>query len=118
MQAVETRVTGERLDQLIRWHGTDETQLPHPDTLKNLSRDTVAALRELEAARETIRQLRAAMGRAFCATNFTRVHAILLDALGPPPDESDGELPPLYSLTAVRAEPQLANGPLSASARS
>jgi hypothetical protein len=117
MQAVETRVTGERVDQLIRWHGTDETQLPHPDTLKNLSRDTVAALRELETARETIRQLRRAMGRAFCATNFTQVHAILLDALGPPPDEGDDELPPLSPSTAVRAQLEQAADRLPVSAR-
>jgi hypothetical protein len=76
-----------RLDQLMRWHGTDETNLPPASTLQNLSRDTVAALRELQQARATIKALRAAMGEAFWATDFRDVHAILLAALGPPPGE-------------------------------
>jgi hypothetical protein len=76
-----------RIDQLMRWHGTDETNLPPADTLLHLSRDTLAALQELRAARAQIASLRAAMGRAFWATDFRRVHGILLEALGPPPDD-------------------------------
>jgi hypothetical protein len=76
-----------RLEHMMRWHGSDETNLPPADTLKNLSRDTVAALGELREARATIAELRAAMGRAFWATDFKTLHAILLRALGPPPDE-------------------------------
>jgi hypothetical protein len=75
-----------RLDQLMRWHGTDETNLPPAHTLQNLSRDTIAALHQLKEARETIEQLRAAMGQAFWATDFRTLHAVLLEALGPPPD--------------------------------
>jgi hypothetical protein len=75
-----------RLDQLMRWHGTDENNLPPAHTLQNLSRDTIAALTQLKEARETIEQLRAAMGQAFWATDFRTLHAILLEALGPPPD--------------------------------
>ncbi len=96
------RIDDIRLDQLMRWHGTDETNLPPAHTLQNLSRDTVAALAELREARQTIAELRearqtiarlrAAMGRAFLATRFPEVHAILLDALGPPP-EDDGAPP-------------------------
>ena len=106
------RIDDIRLDQLMRWHGTDESNLPPAHTLQNLSRDTVAALAELREARrtieqlrearqtiaqlrearQTIAQLRAAMGRAFLATRFPEVHAILLDALGPPPDD-DGAPP-------------------------
>jgi hypothetical protein len=78
-----------RLDQLMRWHGTDENNLPPAHTLQNLSRDTVAALEELRRARETIARLRAAMGRAFWATDFAQMHAILLEALGPPPPDED-----------------------------
>lgn len=74
-----------RIDQLMRWHGTDETNLPPADTLRHLSRDTVVALHELREARATIAALRAAMGCAFWATEFREVHAILLEALGPPP---------------------------------
>jgi hypothetical protein len=80
------RIDDERLYQLMRWHGTDETNLPPASTLQNLSRDTIAALGQLQEARETIRQLRAAMGMAFWATEFRDVHAILLEALGPPPE--------------------------------
>jgi hypothetical protein len=76
-----------RLDQMMRWHGTDETHLPPADSLKNLSRDTVAALAELRAARAQIADLRAAMGEAFWATTFRSVHEILLTALGPPPTD-------------------------------
>jgi hypothetical protein len=76
-----------RLDHMMRWHGTDETNLPPADTLKNLSRDTVAALAELRAARAQIAGLRAAMGEAFWATTFRSVHEILLTALGPPPED-------------------------------
>ena len=79
-------VNDTRIDELMRWHGTDETNLPAAETLKHLSRDTLAALRELREARTTIATLRAAMGRAFWAREFTEVHAILLEALGPPPE--------------------------------
>lgn len=78
-----------RLDQMIRWHGTDETRLPPADTLKHLSRDTVAAIGELREARLQIAELRAAMGRAFWERDFRTLHEILLVALGPPPE--DGE---------------------------
>jgi hypothetical protein len=76
-----------RLEELMRWHGTDESNLPPAHTLQNLSRDTVMAIAELQHARETIAQLRSAMGRAFWATEFRDVHAILLEALGPPPND-------------------------------
>jgi hypothetical protein len=81
------RIDDVRLDQLVRWHGKDEVSLPPAHTLQNLSRDTIAALEELKQARETLAGLRAAMGRAFWATEFRDVHAILLAALGPPPDD-------------------------------
>jgi hypothetical protein len=86
-EALTIRIDDVRLDQLMRWHGTDEVHLPPAHTLQNLSRDTIAALEELKQARETITGLRAAMGRAFWATEFRDVHAILLGALGPPPDD-------------------------------
>jgi hypothetical protein len=80
-------IDNERLDQLMRWHGTDEANLPPAHTLQNLSRDTIAALHQLKEARQTIEQLRAAMGQAFWATDFRVLHALLLEALGPPPGE-------------------------------
>ena len=87
------RIDEDRLEQLMLWHGTDETSLPPANTLQNLSRDTITALHELREARETIGQLRAAMGRAFWATEFRDLHAILLEALGPPPDAESGHDP-------------------------
>jgi hypothetical protein len=86
----DLRIDDQRLDQLMRWHGTDETHLPPAHTLQNLSRDTIAALNELREAREAIEQLRAAMGRAFWATEFRTLHTILLEALGPPPEDDPG----------------------------
>ena len=80
-------LTDLRLQQMMRWHGTDETNLPPADTLKNLGRDTIAALEELREARATIAELRAAMGQAFWVTDFRTLHSILLSALGPPPEE-------------------------------
>ena len=89
MAPEEIHIDDDRLDQLMRWHGTDESNLPPAHTLQNLSRDTIAALAQLREARATIDQLRAAMGRAFWATEFRDVHAILLEALGPPPEGGD-----------------------------
>jgi len=85
--AQEVEITPKRLDELILWHGTDESALPAAHTLQNLSRDTVAALEEFARTRATIAQLRAAMGRAFWAADRRELNAILLEALGPPPEE-------------------------------
>ncbi len=82
---LDVEITARRLDELMRWHGTDESNLPPAHTLQNLSRDTVAALKELQRSREGIERLRAAMGRAFWAEDSSELHAILLGALGPPP---------------------------------
>jgi hypothetical protein len=101
----------------MRWHGTDESNLPPAHTLQNLSRDTVAALAELREARATIGRLRAAMGRAFLAMQFRDVHAILLEALGPPPEDDGAPGPngkstvrdvshdPAHTLETPSAEP-------------
>ena len=83
--APEVEITPKRLDELIRWHGTDESALPPAHTLQHLSRDTVAALQALARDRATITRLRAAMARAFWAADRRELNAILLKALGPPP---------------------------------
>ena len=82
---MDTAITTQRLDELMRWHGTDESNLPPPHTLEYLSRDTVAALAELQQVRERLLALRAAMGQAFWARDPHELRAIVLDALGPPP---------------------------------
>jgi hypothetical protein len=85
----EFQISGERISELKRWHGTDESDLPPASTLQNLSRDTIAALNELEHSRAEVAKLRAALGRAFWARDARELHAILLNALGPPPPEAD-----------------------------
>ena len=100
MQVNPVVLDNTRLDQLMRWHGTDESNLPPAHTLQNLSRDTIAALAELQEARQTIRELRAAMGRAFWATEFPALHAILLEALGPPPEHD-----PAHTFQTPSTEP-------------
>jgi hypothetical protein len=87
--AQEVEITSKRIEELILWHGTDERALPPAHTLQNLSRDTVAALRELAREREVIASLRAAIAQAFWAADRRELNATLLGALGPPP-ESDG----------------------------
>ena len=88
----EFTVSGQRISELKRWHGTDESDLPHASTLQNLSRDTIAALNELLSSRAHINELRAAMGRAFWAQSERERHAILLVALGPPPEPDELEV--------------------------
>jgi hypothetical protein len=86
--AEDIELSDRRLDELIRWHGTDESDLPPPHTLQHLSRDTVAALNELLQSRHRLQRLRAALGRAFWADSAQELHAIVLEALGPPPEPS------------------------------
>ncbi|MGH8218167.1 MAG: hypothetical protein ACREUT_06325 [Steroidobacteraceae bacterium] len=91
--APQVEITPKRLDELIRWHGTDESALPPAHTLQHLSRDTVAALAERARDRETIARLRAAMARAFWAAERRELNAILLEALGPPPEPPEEGAP-------------------------
>src|ERR1700730_5473630 len=86
MLTVEMQLSEARLDELARWHGTDESNLPPAPSLKNLARATVTAMRELQQAREEIAELRAAMGQAFWATEFRDMRTVLLRARGPPPE--------------------------------
>ena len=89
MQVGDGDLTPERLIELMRWHGTDEGNLPPPHTLQNLARDTVAALRQLQQCRESVDALRQALGRAYWAQNLRELHALVLSALGPPPLSED-----------------------------
>jgi hypothetical protein len=88
----EFTISGQRISELKRWHGTDERDLPHASTLQNLSRDTIAALNELLRSRAQINELRAAMGSAFWAQTERERHSILLVALGPPPEPDEPEV--------------------------
>ena len=95
-------LSARRIEELIRWHGTDESDLPPPHTLQNLSRDTVAALHELQHCRQRLQRLRSALGRAFWAESPRELHAIVLAALGPP-DPSVTE--PGLEAAAARGDP-------------
>ena len=88
----EFEISGERINELKRWHGTDESDLPPASTLQNLSRDTIAALTELQHVRTRIAELRTAMGRAFWAQDAHEVRVIVLEALGPPPEPDELDL--------------------------
>ena len=101
----EFEISGQRISELKRWHGTDESDLPPANTLQNLSRDTIAALNELQHSRERVAELRAAMGRAFWAQHARELHAILLDALGPPPEPDDFDLPADGSTNGPASDP-------------
>jgi len=90
--AIDVEITPRRLIELIRWHGTDESNLPPDHTLENLSRDTVAALRKLQCYRDSLEELRDALGEMFWAADLREVRARLLDALGPPRSSEDIEL--------------------------
>jgi hypothetical protein len=101
---IDVEITPRRLTELIRWHGTDESNLPPEHTLQNLARDTVAALRKLQRYRESMEELRAAMGQAFWATDLREVRAILLEALGPPPAEEAAEETGVWVIQGAAAE--------------
>lgn len=79
------QLTSQRLQELMRWHGKDEGNLPAAETLVNLSRDTVAALVQLQQARVQIAGLRAALSQSFWSCESSAVRAAVLTALGPPP---------------------------------
>ncbi|HTT01100.1 MAG TPA: hypothetical protein VMG11_03350 [Steroidobacteraceae bacterium] len=88
-EASDVEISSKRLDELMRWHGKDESTLPPAHTLQNLSRDTIAALRQLQQCRGTIECLRTALGRAFWAQSSSELRITLLEALGPPPAPQD-----------------------------
>ena len=79
------QLTSQRLQELMLWHGKDEGNLPAAETLVNLSRDTVAALAQLQQARSRIAELRAALSLSFWTCESSAARAALLTALGPPP---------------------------------
>jgi len=89
---IDVEITRRRLIELIRWHGTDESNLPPDHTLENLSRDTVAALRKLQSYQDSLEELRVALGEMFWATDLREVRARVLDALGPPRSSEDIDL--------------------------
>jgi hypothetical protein len=82
---VEVQLSSQRLGELMLWHGKDEGNLPPAETLVNLSRDTVAALGQLQHARTELAALRAALSQLFWSCDSSAIRVSLLAALGAPP---------------------------------
>jgi hypothetical protein len=96
---VEAPLSAQRLRELMLWHGKDEGNLPPAATLVNLSRDTVAALSQLQHTRTELAALRAALAQLFWTCDSSAIRRSLLAALGapPPPSESLTEEPTVAS---------------------
>ena len=87
MQDAEVLLSAQRLRELMLWHGKDEGHLPPAATLVNLSRDTIAALAELQQARAQLAELRAALGQMFWSCDSSQIRVAVLNVLGAPPDD-------------------------------
>src|SRR5580658_5843236 len=88
LRDAEVQLPAQRLRELMLWHGKDEGNLPPAATLVNLSRDTIAALSQLQAARTQLAQLRASLSQLFWSTDSSAIRVALLTALGSPPASS------------------------------
>ncbi len=91
MRDADVQLSAQRLRELMLWHGKDEGNLPPAATLENLSRDTIAALSQLQQTRTRMTELRAALSDLFWSCDSSRIRVALLHALGDPP-EPDGYL--------------------------
>ncbi len=81
----EVQLSAQRLRELMLWHGKDEGNLPPAATLVNLSRDTIAALRQLQHTRTELVALRATLAQLFWTCDSSAIRVSLLVALGAPP---------------------------------
>jgi hypothetical protein len=86
LRDTEVQLSAQRLRELMLWHGKDEGNLPAPETLVNLSRDTVAALVQLQQTRSQVAQIRASLAQLFWTCDSSAIRVALLNALGAPPD--------------------------------
>jgi hypothetical protein len=96
---VQVPLSAQRLRELMLWHGKDEGNLPPAATLVNLSRDTVAALSQLQHTRTELAALRAQLAQLFWSCDSSAIRRSLLAALGAPapPGESLSEEPAVVS---------------------
>lgn len=102
LRDVEVQLSAQRLRELMLWHGKDERNLPPEATLVNLSRDTIAALSQLQHLRTELAALRAGLAQLFWTCDSSAIRATLLAALGaPPPGEPVTEAPTLVSWQAA-----------------
>jgi hypothetical protein len=111
LQDAEVQLSAQRLRELMLWHGKDEGHLPPAATLVNLSRDTIAALAELQQARAQLAELRAALGQMFWSCDSSQIRVAVLHALGAPPDD-ELRMPGAFSEAQGKpaAAPQRARG--------
>jgi hypothetical protein len=86
MRDAEVQLPAQRLRELMLWHGKDEGNLPAAETLVNLSRDTVAALVQLQQTRSQIAEMRAGLAQLFWTCDSSAIRVALLTVLGSPPD--------------------------------
>ena len=93
------QLSAQRLQELRLWHGKDEGNLPPAATLVNLSRDTIAALWQLQHTRTRVAELRAALAEMFWSCDSSRIRVAVLVALGDPPESEAylGVMPPEVS---------------------
>lgn len=82
----QVQLSAQRLRELMLWHGTDEGNLPPAATLENLSRDTIAALSQLQHARAQVTALRAALSQIFWSCGSSTLRSVVLAVLGAPPE--------------------------------
>jgi hypothetical protein len=82
----EVPLSAQRLRELMLWHGKDEGNLPPAATLVNLSRDTIAALTQLQQLRIELAQIRAALSQLFWSCESSELRHALLVTLGEPPE--------------------------------
>ncbi|HEY6457714.1 MAG TPA: hypothetical protein VIY90_20755 [Steroidobacteraceae bacterium] len=98
----EVQLSAQRLRELMLWHGKDEGNLPAAATLVNLSRDTIAALTQLQHTRAELAALRADLAQLFWTCDSSAIRVTLLTALGAPPAaEPVPEEPTLVSWAAA-----------------
>ena len=97
----EVQLSAQRLRELMLWHGKDEGNLPPAATLVNLSRDTIAALGQLQRVRTQMSALRAVLSQLFWSCDSSAIRRTVLDALGAPPEaQLEAPAPPVVSWAA------------------
>ena len=91
----QEQLSAQRLRELgaLAWQGR-EANLPPAATLVNLSRDTIAALSQLQHTRTELAALRAGLAQLFWTCNSSAIRLSLLAALGAPPPHSESLIEP------------------------
>jgi hypothetical protein len=94
LRDADVQLSAQRLQELMLWHGKDEGNLPPAVTLVNLSRDTIAALSQLQQTRTRMVELRASLAELFWSCDSSRIRVALLAVLGDPPESGTAAAAP------------------------